>query len=183
MKKDDKGMLNEILPDPKQAERDLARGSPRDRTAAHLRRIVAATAAALLPLQGALADNSVPGDKSQGRQEEGHRRAEASRQAAAGAAQLRRGRPDARAVRKRQRQDQSTLRVKPTTPAGATVLLDGEDIGQKTPIKKFKLGVGLHSLTITSPDGKNTQNLSLDMKAGQTIKEVVDLRPPKAPKK
>src|SRR5438067_6269926 len=56
-----KKLLNEVLPDPKQAERDLGAGSPRDRTAAHLKRIVAAAAA--LHLGAAVADNSVPGDK------------------------------------------------------------------------------------------------------------------------
>ena len=47
--------------DPKQAERDLRRGSPRERTTTHLKRIVAAAAA--LHLSTAAADNTVPGDK------------------------------------------------------------------------------------------------------------------------
>jgi hypothetical protein len=180
-KDDDKGMLNEILPDPKQAERDLARGSPRDRTSAHLRRIVAAAAAALLPLQGALADNSVPGDKTKEDKKKG---ADTQKPPDTPPPQ-----PPGYGVVDPMPMPYvnpsgktGILRVL-TKPAGATVLLDGEDLGQKTPINKYKLGVGPHTITVTSPDGTITKNLGIDMKAGQTVKEWVDLRPPKAPKK
>ncbi len=37
-----KGLANEILPDPSQAEQDLAAGGPRGRTVEHLKRILAA---------------------------------------------------------------------------------------------------------------------------------------------
>jgi hypothetical protein len=43
----DKGLLNEVLPDPRQAVDDLAAGGPRSRTAEHLKRILAAAGAGL----------------------------------------------------------------------------------------------------------------------------------------
>lgn len=49
-----KGLANEILPDPSQAEDDLAAGGPRGRTVEHLKRILAAAGAAVT-LQGAVA--------------------------------------------------------------------------------------------------------------------------------
>src|SRR5579859_5118546 len=60
MKDDDKKLLNEVLPDPKQAKDDLARGSPRDRTSQHLKRILAAGVAALGMGGLARADTSTP---------------------------------------------------------------------------------------------------------------------------
>jgi hypothetical protein len=164
-----KKLLNEVLPDPKP---DADRGSPRERTSAHWKRIVAAAAA--LQLGTAAADNSVPGDK-------GHEGKNPKP-------------PDVQKPPEKppevhymvvdpvpqpyinRNEGEGYLRIE-SKPPGAEVLVDGESIG-KTPIKKYKVPPGVHAVTVRAPDG-NSSNLTLDVKKGKTVKQVVDLRPPK----
>jgi hypothetical protein len=166
-----KGMLNEILPDPKQAERDLKRGSPRDRTAAHLQRIVAAAAA--LQLGTAIADNSVPGDK--GKEGKGNE------------AQKPPDKPPPQDVGYgvvdpmpppyiNRNEGDSYLQIE-SKPDGAAVLVDGEAIGN-TPIKKFRVSPGMHAITATAADG-TSKNVTIKTKKGKTAKQTFDLRPSK----
>jgi len=175
MKRPSKGLTNEVLPDPEQAARDLAGGSPRDRTAAHLRRIVAAAAAAALPFAGggALADNSVPGGKNNDKK---------------GTAES--GRPSPPPdigygvvdpmpppyVNKNT--GEGALRLD-TTPSGCTVLVDGVKLREKTPVKKHKLSAGIHAISVTSPDGKLAKNATVQVKADELVRLVFDMHPPK----
>src|SRR6185436_10601961 len=66
------------------------------------------------------------------------------------------------------------LRIE-SKPPGVEVLVDGEAIG-KTPVKKYKVIPGSHALTLRLPDGTAT-NLTVEVKKGKTVKQVVDLRP------
>jgi PEGA domain len=173
MKKPNKGLINEVLPDPKQAARDLGDGSPRDRTMAHLRRIVAAAAAASLPLAGALADNSVPG----GKKDDKKGTAEGSRPSPP-PPDLRYGVVDPMpAPYINKAVDEGTLRIESSSP-GCTVLVDGTDVG-KTPIKKFKTTAGMHAITVTTPDGQLSKNTTVEVKPKATAKVLFDMRPPK----
>ena len=166
-----KKLLNEVLPDPEQAQRDLKTGSPRERTSAHLRRIIAAAAA--LQLGTAVADNSVPGDKGK----EGTKPPQEQK-------------PPEKPPENpgylvvdpvpppyiNKNEGEGYLRIE-SKPPGAEVLVDGENIG-KTPIKKYKVIPGSHAITVQVPGGP-VQNVTVDVKKGKTVKQVVDLRPPK----
>ncbi len=179
--KRDKGLMNEILPDPEQAARDLRNGSPRDRTTAHLKRIVAAAAAAALPFSAALADNSVPGEKRDGgksgeSQKEGQPKKPPEEQPGYGVVD-----PMPQPYINRTL-GEGAVRIT-SKPAGASVLVDGKDIGRKTPVAKLKLPAGMHAISATSADGKITKNLTVEIKAGGSVSESFDLRPPPPPKK
>ena len=56
-------------------------------------------------------------------------------------------------------------------PAG--VLIDGVDIGQQTPLLSWPLRGGAHEIQLIA-DGR-TEELSVEIQAGQTRSEVIDL--------
>jgi PEGA domain-containing protein len=162
-----KKLLNEVLPDPKQAERDLKTGSPRDRTTAHLRRIVAAAAA--LQLGTAVADNSVPGDKGK----DGNKPPEAQKPPE------KPPEPPGYLVVDpvpppyiNRNEGEGWLRIE-SKPPGAEVLVDGEVAG-KTPLK-YKVAPGSHAVTAQLAGGP-TANVTVDVKKGKTVKHMFDLR-------
>jgi hypothetical protein len=165
-----KKLLNEVLPDPKQAERDLKTGSPRDRTAAHLKRIVAAAA---LQLGTAVADNSVPGDKGKdGKDQKPPETQQKPPEEKPGYLVVDPVPPPYI----NRNEGEGYLRIE-SKPPGAEVLVDGEDIG-KTPVKKYKVPPGSHAITLKLP-GIADYNVTVDVKKGKTVKQVVDLRPKK----
>jgi hypothetical protein len=173
MKKPSKGLINEVLPDPEQAARDLSSGSPRDRTTAHLRRIVAAAAAAALPLSGALADNSVPGGKKD------DKKGTAESRPASPPPEVSYGVVDPMPppyINKNP--GEGTLRIE-STPSGCRVSIDGVDTGLLTPIKKYTAAAGMHAISVTTPDGKITKNATIELKAKETVRNVFMMRPPK----
>ena len=171
-----KKLLNEVLPDPKQAERDLQSGSPRDRTAAHLKRILAAAAA--LHLGTALADNSVPGDK--GKDGKDHKPPDAQKPPDPPPQPPGYGVVDPMPPPYINRGDGQGYLTIESKPPGAEVMVDGADVGV-TPIEKLLVSSGMHAITV-SMAGMAPKNLTAKVKKGKTVKEVVSLEPEKSKK-
>lgn len=178
-KKDDKGLLNEVLPDPTAAARDLARGTPRERTRKHLGRLLAAAGLAL-PFAAARADNSLPptqtGDK--GKPTDGNK-----------------GKPPQPSpppeppgygvvnpmpppfIERNDKPGFLTLRTTPPLP----ITLDGVATGLKTPQQRMKLSPGPHTLTFTDSNGV-AHNFSVVIRSGRVQSQSYDVRPPPQPK-
>jgi hypothetical protein len=169
-----KKLLNEILPDPKQAERDLQKGSPRARTAEHLKRIVAAAAA--LQLGTAVADNSVPGDKGKN----GNKPPDAQKPPERPPEPPGYGVVDPMPPPYINRNEGEGYLTIESKPPGAQVMIDGASVGL-TPVGKFTVTPGMHAITATAP-GMVTKNLTVKVKKGKTEKVVLSLQPEK-PKK
>jgi PEGA domain len=208
--RDDKKMLNELLPDPKQAEEDLARGGPRDRTRAHLKRIVAAGLAMAAVGGGAAAradtttppGGKPPADNKKGGQDtknsKNNNNASDPKKNAGGDKNKNGGNNNNRRDGNRpppdpgyrvvdpvpepfvmQREEQGWLRLD-STPPGATILIDGKAIPDKTPVQR-KLPAGVHAVTLASPDGAVERNFTVDVRANEVTNEKRDLTPPKPP--
>ena len=177
--RDDKGLATEILPDPTEAERSLGEGSPRERTAAHLRKIVAAAAGMAFSAGiagGALGDATVPGgDKNGGKDGKGKEVKPVEPKPPDPGYGVVDPIPEPYINRV---QGTGFLEVR-STPDGAVISVDGTDIGKKTPLKKWKLQAGSHVITLVSADGKVTENVSVEIKPKQTVKLTRDLHPPK----
>jgi hypothetical protein len=155
---------------------------PRDRIATHLQRILVA-AGMTLP-QAIHADNSVPDGNKGKKPPEEPKKPEGKKPEGK--------KPEGKKPRERlgyevvdmlaepyvDKQDQGTLELR-TIPAGATVLIDGKDIGKKTPLSSWKLNPGIHAITLRS--GSVTQNFTVVIKADQMVVETHDLRPSPAP--
>jgi hypothetical protein len=170
----DKKLLNEVLPDPQQAERDLRTGSPRDRTRAHLKRIVAAAAA--LQLGTAWADNTIPGgDKP--KNDKGKQTKKEPRPPDPPSY----GVVDPMPPPYINRNEGEAFLTIESTPPGAHVLIDGANVGQ-TPVTKSRVSPGTHAITVTN-DFTNNKNVTVDVKRDKTVKQSFDLRAPSPPPK
>jgi hypothetical protein len=172
MSDETKKVMNEILPLPEKADRS----TPRDRTKAHLSRILAAAGFALHGV--AHADATVPGDKKGSNPDGKGKEAQPKPD----------DKPSFHVVDPvpepyiNRTAGEGFLRLE-TKPPGLAVTIDGEAISEKTPLKKQKLSAGTHAITVTGPDGIG-QNFTVEIKAKSTVKEVRDLRPKKEqPKK
>ena len=58
-----------------------------------------------------------------------------------------------------------------------TIALDGKDTGLHTPQTQMKVAAGSHRITLSNPQFKIRQTFSVDIKAGETITVIKDLRP------
>jgi hypothetical protein len=193
---DDKKLLNEILPDPTQAA-DAARGSPRERTVEHLRKVMAAAAGLAMGAGTALADVTPPPGKD-GQAKQGDAAKQGDGKAKDGDA----GKTGKQAQKPKQppptppsygvvdpmpepyidkKGKPGFLRLT-TKPVGAHILIDGSDGGLKTPQSKISLSPGIHAVTISLP-GKVNKNFTVEIRSGETISERYDLEPlpPKPP--
>jgi hypothetical protein len=162
---DDKGLLNEVLPAPTKPDR----ASPRDRTAAHLKRVLAA--AASLALGAAHADSTVP-EKGKGDKKGKETRKPDKPRESLGYEVVDMLPPPHIDEKK----PEGFLYIN-TIPPGAAVMIDGRPIGP-APIIKHKLTVGLHAVTLTTADGA-IKNFTVDIKAGETLKQSHELKAPK----
>lgn len=154
---------------------------PRDRIATHLQRILVA-AGMTLP-QAGLADTSTPDGnkgkkpptnpepkKPEDKKPEGKKKKERER--------LGYEVVDMLAEPYIDKDQKGTLEVR-TIPLGATILIDGKDIGKKTPLSSWRLNAGMHVVTLRS--GNVTQNFTVVIKADEMHVETRDLRPSPAP--
>jgi hypothetical protein len=66
-----------------------------------------------------------------------------------------------------------------TYPPGASVLIDGNDPGIKTPLTDHKLSAGIHAVTVKM--GSTVQNFTVEIRANKTHVEIRDLRPSPSP--
>jgi hypothetical protein len=172
MKKDDdqKGMLNEVLPDPTQAA-DAKRGTPRERTSEHLRRVLSAAAGVALGLHGAAhADVTPPKGKGEGDKKPTDTQKAEPKPDPPGYGVVD---PIPEPYVDRNAGKPGTLKVI-TTPAGATVTVDGKASG-KTPVSKIKLTPGIHAITLTLKDV--VENFTVDVRPGANLVESRDMRP------
>ena len=150
---------------------------PRDRIATHLQRILVA-AGMTLPQVGR-ADTSTP-DGNKGKQPD--KKPDDKK-------------PDGKKKKKERerlgyevvdmlaepyidKEEKGTLEVR-SLPPGATILVDGKDIGLKTPLSSYRLNAGMHVVTLRS--GSVTRNFTVVIKAEQMQVETIDLRPSPAP--
>jgi hypothetical protein len=173
-KSDDKGLLNEVLPDPKQGERDLRGGSPRDRTSAYLRKVMAAAAGIALNVQGAShADVTPPpkdGDKKPGdsRPKDGNKPKEPEPPPPYGVV-------DPMPMPPPDTGKPGILKLS-STPSGAAISIDGVAQNLKTPQKKLKLAPGMHTITLTTDKGV-VGNFTVEIKPGQTLTQSFEVKP------
>jgi hypothetical protein len=169
---DDKGLLNEVLPAPTKPDR----ASPRERAAAHLKRVLAA--AATLAIGAAHADSTVP-EKGKGDKKGNETRKPDKPRESLGYEVVDMLPPPHIDEKKRE----GFLSIN-TMPPGAAVMIDGRPVGP-APIAKLKLTVGLHAVTLTTAEG-GIKNFTVDIKAGETLKQSHDLKglkPPPPPAK
>ncbi len=179
---DDKGMLNEVLPDPAQAKEER-RGSPRERTSQHLQRVLAAAAGLALTLQGVPGHADVtPPQKGQpdGGKKPGDKDAKPGNPPKPEPPGYGVVDPMPEPYIDRSVGAPGFLKLT-TTPAGASILIDGKDTGSKTPQKKIKLTPGIHAVTVTSADKAVSENFTVEIKSGATVTEARDLKPKKKP--
>lgn len=165
---EEKKLMNEVMPLPEKADRS----TPRDRTRAHLSRILAAAGFAL---HGAAhADATVPGDKKGNNPDGKGKQAQPKPPEEPPSFHVVDPVPEPYINRTA---GEGFVEIK-TKPPGLAVTVDGEPQADKTPIKKLKLGAGPHAITITRPDGAQ-ENFSVEVKAKSTVKVSKDLRPKK----
>ncbi|HZS41683.1 MAG TPA: PEGA domain-containing protein [Polyangia bacterium] len=167
MSDDVKKVMNEVLPLPEKADRS----TPRDRTKAHLSRILAAAGFALSG--AAHADATVPGDKKNDKPDGKGKEVQPKPPEEPPSFHVVDPVPEPYINRR----GEGFLKLE-TKPPGLAVTVDGEPQAEKTPIKKLKLGAGPHAITITRPDGEQ-ENFSVEVKAKSTVKVSKDLRPKK----
>jgi hypothetical protein len=153
-KSDDKGLLNELLPDPNRALKDLAEGTPRGRTAEHLKRVLAAGLA--LSLSTEVAGCGSPGRSAQKPDEP------------RGYGVVDPVPPPPPFV------IPGFLSLKSTPVANITI--DGQPTGLKTPQMNISLAAGIHTIRLDVPAKKLEQNFSVEIISGNTRSEVRDLR-------
>jgi hypothetical protein len=165
-----KKLLNEVLPDPTLK----SVGSPRERTKAHLGRIVAAAAA--LQLGTAVADNTVPGDKGKDGKD---KQTQGTPQKPPEPPSY--GVVDPMPPPYINRNEGAAFITVESDPPGALVLIDGMSVGN-TPLTKFQVSPGSHAVSVSSADGKITKNATLKVKKDKTAKQSFDLKPPKSKK-
>ena len=177
---DDKRLMNEVLPDP---TRVAGRGTPRERIADHMKRLLAAAGLALAPAI-ALADTTVPDGKGNAKPPEqkkpdGDKKPDAPQSDPPGYVVV--DPVPEPYIEKKGEPGFVRLSSKPS----CAILIDGKDSGLKTPQRKLKLTPGVHTITLKPPAGYDEENLSLDVRSGHTEVIVKDLREskPKAPPK
>ena len=189
---EDKKLLNEVLPDPGQAK-EAARGTPRDRTVEHLRKVMAAAAGLALAPGAVLADVTPPPGKD-GNAKQGDPSKSGDGKAKDGDA----GKKGKQAQKQKpppaeppsygvvdpmpepyidKKGKPGFLRLS-STPVGAHISIDGVDGGLKTPQAKIQLQPGYHAVTLTSADGKSSQSFTVQIRSRETATETHDLRPP-----
>jgi PEGA domain len=153
---------------------------PRDRIASHLRRILVAAGMAL-PLPGH-ADTSTPdGGKGKKPNNPEPKKPEAKK-------------PEGKKPKERERlgyevvdmlaepyiekDEQGTLDLR-TNPGGAAILIDGVDIGKKTPLHGWKLNAGRHAVTVKT--GDTVRNSTVVIQADKPTVLTLDVHPSPAP--
>ena len=184
-KNDDKGLLNEVLPDPSQAD-DLKFGSPRERTTRHLRQILAAAAGVgMIASGGARADNSIPptgkekptdkttpGDKPPTKGEPPHVTEPPAKPPSYWVVDPMP--PPTRIIQG----PPGFVDIESTPPS--SVFVDGTPEGA-TPIKHLSLDPGQHIIELRLPG--QGEAFTIMVKSGKTQVLKKDLRPKKAPPK
>jgi hypothetical protein len=166
---DEKGLMNEVLPDPT-AAKSAAKAGPRERTSAHLSRLLAAASLAVggaagadtTPPNAGKNDGNTPkqGDKpSQPQPPPRHYdvvdpipQPYIDRSAAPGFLDL-------------------------SSKPEAEITVDGEATNQKTPQKKLKLTPGVHAITLTVKKPALSESFTVEISSGKTLKKIVDLQP------
>ena len=184
--RDGKGLTNEILPDSTRAAEELAAGTPRGRTAAHLKRILAA--GLFLQLSGEIAGCG-SSDPPRPKAPEPNVQKPATPTTPV---------PDA------------VVTPKPLEPSGygvvdplpqpsgpmlgtlditstpsANIIVDGRPTGLVTPQPVMLLVAGSHTIRLEAVSEKLVQTFNVEIKAGATERVVRDLRsvpPPKGKK-
>jgi PEGA domain len=179
-KPDDKGLMNEVLPDPTRGAGE--RGTPRERTAGHLKRLLAAGLALAPGLVHA--DTTTPGGKKPG-------------DAGAAKPDDAKGKPP---QPPQQPQQPSYDVVDPIPPPyiekkappgflnlrslpDAEIFVDGKNTGLKTPQKKIKLNPGTHAITLKVPEQALEESFTVEIKTKETATITRKLEPPKKPAK
>jgi hypothetical protein len=142
---------------------------PRDRIASHLRRILVAAGMALPTQSPADTSTPKPGKPGDAKKQPGKKR---------DPEHLGYEVVDMMPEPFIDETHKGTLSLK-STPAGATILIDGKAIGKKTPLKDWKLAPGIHAITLKI--GDHVHNFTVDIKADQSTAETRDLRPSPAP--
>ncbi len=170
MKRNDegeKGLLNEVLPDPT-AAKGAAKASPRERTSAHLSRLLAAASLAVGGVAGADTTPPNPGKNDGKARQQGDKPAQPpqrhydvvdpipepyiDRNAAPGFLDL-------------------------TSNPAAEITVDGAATHQKTPQHKLKLTPGVHAITLTVKKPALSESFTVEIESGKTQKKLVDLQP------
>lgn len=161
-KPDDKGMLNELLPDPTRTAAELSEGTPRSRTVDHLKRILAA--GLTLQLAGDVAScGSAPGDTQKPKEP----------------APSSYGVVDPIPPPFIKRSEAPGFLTLKSTPS-ADITVDGTPTGLMTPQNKIELSPGIHTIGLTAPGRKKPErSFSVEIVSGETRSEVHDLRPAK----
>ena len=182
---DDKGLLNEILPDPTQA-RALERGGPRERTSAHLRKVLAAAAGMAMQLHGAgaHADATTPPQGGGGQKQvdpKGSPNNDANKPKDPPPQPPGYGVVDPMPEPYINKNPGEGVLKLTSKPAGAAISVDGVALGQKTPQSKIKLAPGLHAVTLTLP-GSEVENFTVEIKKGKTASEKRVLKKTEPPK-
>jgi hypothetical protein len=146
--------------------------NPRDRIASHLRRILVAAGMAL-PQPGH-ADTTTP--KPPGKPDDGKTKKPEGKKKEP--EHLGYEVVDMLPEPYIERKDKGTLELR-SIPSGASILIDGKDIGKKTPLGGWKLAAGIHAITLKS--GKLWQNFTVEIQPDKSHVETRDLRPSPAP--
>ncbi|HZS36946.1 MAG TPA: hypothetical protein VFF06_08970 [Polyangia bacterium] len=178
-KPDDKGLLNEVLPDPTRGAGE--RGTPRERTASHLNRLLAAAGLALAPGL-ARADNTVPGGggKPPGEAKPGKKPDDAKKPEEPKPEPPGYGVVDPIPepyIEKKAEPGFLRLSSKPS----CAISIDGKATGLMTPQQKIKLSPGLHTITLNVPSSTQQENFTIEIRSNQTSVIVKDLAPPPKP--
>jgi hypothetical protein len=146
---------------------------PRDRIASHLRRILVAAGMAL-PQPGH-ADTSTPSpgkpDKPDKGKKDGDKKPKPRERLGYEVVDMM---PEPYVEPK----GNGTLELR-SNPPGAVILIDGKDIGKKTPLASWKLPIGFHAVTLKL--NGQVSNFVVDIKTDQMHVETRDLRPSPAP--
>ena len=185
-KTEDKGLLNEVLPDPSLAG-DLKHGSPRERTARHLRQILAATAAGVSLLASgnvAQGDNSIPppggATKPDGKGAKGVKPEQKKHppikepeppQKPPGYWVVDPMPPPARII-------EGAGHLTLTSTPNAEIIIDGEASGT-TPMLGFELASGHHVVELRPVGGGPSEVFAIELKKGESLTLKKDLRPKK----
>jgi len=186
-----KGLANEMLPDPSQAEDDLAAGGPRGRTIDHLKRILAAAGAGLA-LQGSAvlgAEGSAPSggaarDKGSDTSGKGSPAADQPPPPPPPPPTLPPEPPGYGVVDPLPPSDRiprpvpahpiRTGKLRLMSTPEADIIVDDAPTGKKTP-QHLRLPPGVHTITLRA--GKLEQTFTVEIVEGKTITEKRDLRP------
>ncbi len=168
---DERGMLNEILPDPRAAG-DARRGNPRERAREHLKRVIAAATGIALAPGLALGDASTPNGKKGDKPDGGKKQT-----------QKKPPEPppdrgylvvDALPPPPPRNDSEPGWLVVQSKARGARIFVDGKDTGQKTPSARLKLPPGAHVVQIKLGE-RASDHVSVTVLPGESAIELLEL--------